>query len=205
MTPTFSHLDYLLNAVIDDGDYPTSASEARIELASIRAERDALLARVAELAADSIETGKAYSAKCYTVSELQRINGELVSERNALLSELKEYRTLRPVKCNPKCWRNGWDAAQEAAARACEYNSHENMKFYQSIAEVAYNPDDIGVLKYASYSGQSERDATAIRALVPPSPPADCGGQCNPLEPYATWESLGRGIVEIEPDHSEGQ
>lgn len=87
------------------------------------------------------------------------------SELDALRAELAEYRTLRPAKCRPACWRGGWDAAINAAAKA---------------AEGIWNLPSVGGGIYEHVV--TDHIAEIIRVI---EPPADFGGACNPLEPDA--------------------
>ena len=58
------------------------------------------------------------------------------------------------------------NATIERCAQTCEQNSIESDRMYWMLREIASYPDeDIGVLKYACYAGQSGRDATDIRKL----------------------------------------
>lgn len=61
------------------------AAEARA--AQLEAERDDWKAKAAQLHNDVMNSGAAYIAKCYTVTELQRIIDEVTSERDQLLAQ----------------------------------------------------------------------------------------------------------------------
>ncbi len=58
------------------------------------------------------------------------------------------------------------DATIERCANVCEMNHYTAEEMYWSLREIASYPDsDMGVLKYACYSGQAARDADNIRKL----------------------------------------
>lgn len=53
---------------------------------------------------------------------------------------------------------------REDCAKICDENAKANRESFEHWKSVASNPDDMGVLKFAAWAGQAERDAAAIRA-----------------------------------------
>lgn len=72
-----------------------SASAARTQ-----AEITELKERAARLHDDVMNGGAAYVAKCYTVTELQRINNELLAERDEYKRRMDEYADIIIEKTN---------------------------------------------------------------------------------------------------------
>jgi hypothetical protein len=51
----------------------------------------------------------------------------------------------------------------EDAAKICDRNAVYNHSQYEFWYGIASNKDEMGVLKWAAWKGQAQRDATAIR------------------------------------------